>query len=429
MDKFLIAKATDVGVARQVNEDSMTVFESPNGQVLAVCDGMGGQAAGDVASQLAVSIIESILTDNVFDDPDDAIRRSIMAANQGVLNRTAQNPELEGMGSTCAMLIIKNGRVHCGWVGDSRIYYISNHTIRQISHDQSYVQQLVDSGQITKAEAVNHPQKNEITNCIGLQGMAEPETVAVPIMPEPGSVFLLCSDGLSSMVDEARIERVISSSDMSLQQKADRLIEMANNAGGLDNITIELVQFSTSNNVGATSGTLFDTAVDTRAKKSPMKALLYGLIGAVVVAGLGFGAYKLLDKKPKPEPPVKTEAPKPDVPSGDQNVNVSTNTGGQSTESASSSTVTTKSSSTTGSSTGTSVSSSSSSKANAKTAIKNESKTNSNNAKKNQIKNAADGKTDEKKNQQKKVVIDEATKNPTKTGGEVSQEDIDNKFN
>jgi protein phosphatase len=279
----------------------------------------------------------------------------------------------------------------------------------------------VDSGQITKAEAVNHPQKNEITNCIGLQGMAEPETVAVPIMPEPGSVFLLCSDGLSSMVDEARIERVISSSDMSLQQKADRLIEMANNAGGLDNITIELVQFSTSNNVGATSGTLFDTAVDTRAKKSPMKALLYGLIGAVVVAGLGFGAYKLLDKKPKPEPPVKTEAPKPDVPSGDQNVNVSTNTGGQSTTPAPSTAVSTKSTSTTGSSTGTSVSSSSSSKANAKTAIKNESKTNSNNAKKNQIKNAADGKTDEKTNQKQKVVIDEAKKGQTPPAGDLPE--------
>jgi len=168
MDNYLIAKATDVGVTRQVNEDSMTVFDSPNGQVLAVCDGMGGQAAGDVASQLAVNIIENILTDNTFETPEEAIRRSVLAANQGVLNRTAQNPELEGMGSTCVMLIIKDGKVHCGWVGDSRIYYIANHTIRQISHDQSYVQQLLDSGQISRDEAANHPQKNEITNCIGL---------------------------------------------------------------------------------------------------------------------------------------------------------------------------------------------------------------------------------------------------------------------
>lgn len=337
MDKFLIAKATDVGIARQVNEDSMTVFDSPNGQVLAVCDGMGGQAAGDVASQLAVNIIENILTDNTFSTPEEAIKRSIVAANQGVLNRTAQNPELEGMGSTCVMMIIKNGRVHCGWVGDSRIYYISNHTIRQISHDQSYVQQLVDSGQITKAEAANHPQRNEITNCIGLDGMSEPDTVAVPILPEPGSVFLLCSDGLSSMVDEGRIERVISGNDMTLQQKADRLVEMANEAGGLDNITVELVQFSTSDNVGATSGTLFEAnGVNTARKKSPMNALLYGIIGAVAVAGIAFGGYKLF-YKPKAEPqptPAKIQTTNPTAPStsSDSNSGSAGSSGGASVQ-------------------------------------------------------------------------------------------------
>lgn len=301
MDNFLIAKATDVGLTRQVNEDSMTVFDSPNGQVLAVCDGMGGQAAGDVASQLAVNIIENILTDNTFETPEEAIKRSVMAANQGILNRTAQNPELDGMGSTCVMLIIKNGRVHCGWVGDSRIYYISNHTIRQISHDQSYVQQLIDSGQITPAEAANHPQKNEITNCLGLQGMTAPETVAVPIVPEPGSVFLLCSDGLSGMVEEKQIERVVSNAHMTLQQKADRLIALANNAGGLDNITVELVQFGTSELAGATSGTLFETPNGVNNKKKKSNAWLYVII-AVVVVMLGIGGagwWYLQAQKPK----------------------------------------------------------------------------------------------------------------------------------
>lgn len=302
MDNFLIAKATDVGATRQVNEDSMTVFDSPNGQVLAVCDGMGGQAAGDVASQLAVNIIENILTDNTFETPEEAIRRSVLAANQGVLNRTAQNPELEGMGSTCAMLIIKNGRVHCGWVGDSRIYYIANHTIRQISHDQSYVQQLLDSGQITKEEAVNHPQKNEITNCIGLQGMTAPDTVAVPIVPEPGSVFLLCSDGLSGMVDERQIERVISNTKMSLQQKADRLVAMANEAGGLDNITVEMVQFGTSEVAGATSGTLFETPEGINNAKKKSHKLLYSIICILVVAILCLGGgYYYMNQKQKEE--------------------------------------------------------------------------------------------------------------------------------
>lgn len=298
MDNYLIAKATDVGKERQVNEDSMTVFDSPNGQILAVCDGMGGQAAGDVASQLAVSIIESILTDNTFDTPEEAIRRSVMAANQGVLNKTAQNPELEGMGATCVMLVIKNGRVHCGWVGDSRIYYIANHTIRQISHDQSYIQQLLDSGQITKEEAFNHPQKNEIVNCIGLQGMTAPETIAVPIVPEPGSIFLLCSDGLSGMVDDAQIERVLSNSKMSLQAKADRLVAMANEAGGLDNITVELVQFGTSAVGGATSGTLFETPEGVNTTKKKTNALLYSIICILLIAVLALvGGYFFLGSK------------------------------------------------------------------------------------------------------------------------------------
>lgn len=300
MDNFLIAKATDVGRARQVNEDSMTVFDSPNGQVMAVCDGMGGQAAGDVASQLTVNIIENILTDNTFETPEEAIKRSVLAANQGVLNRTMQNPELEGMGSTCVMLIIKDGRVHCGWVGDSRIYYIANHTIRQISHDQSYVQELVDKGEISPSEAFSHPQKNEILNCIGLQGMTAPETIALPITPEPGSVFLLCSDGLSGMVDDRQIERIVSNTKMSLQEKADRLVAMANEAGGLDNITVEMVQFGTSGTVGATSGTLFETpqgANNTRKKKS--SKMLYGIICGllVVVLCLGGGYYYYQQQK------------------------------------------------------------------------------------------------------------------------------------
>lgn len=318
MENYLIAKATDVGVTRLINEDSMTVFDSQNGQVLAVCDGMGGQAAGDVASQLAVNIIENIITDNKFETPEEAIRRSVLAANQGILNRTVQEPELEGMGATCVMLIIKDGRVHCGWVGDSRIYYIANHTIRQISHDQSYVQHLVDSGQISPAEAAKHPQKNEITNCIGLQGMTAPETVAYPIAPEHGSVFLLCSDGLSGMVDDQQIERVVSNDKMSLQQKAEKLVAMANEAGGLDNITVEMVQFGTSQTVGATSGTLIDTPEWVNNKKKKSHKLLYSIICIVALAMLALVGVKIytcqVDKteaeKAKTEKNVESAKPK-----------------------------------------------------------------------------------------------------------------------
>lgn len=315
MENFIIAKATHVGQVRQVNEDSLGVFSTQNGQVLIVCDGMGGQAAGDVASQMSVSIAESILSDNQFPNPDAAIRSAILAANQGVLRRAAQDESIEGMGSTCVMLIVKDGKVYAGWVGDSRIYYVANHTIRQISHDQSYVQQLVDGGQISREEAANHPQRNEITNCIGLDTMTPPATLPVPIAPDPGSIFLLCSDGLTSMVDDARIERVLSSDNLTLQQKADRLIEMANEAGGLDNITVELLQFGTSATVGATSGTLFDapTAAGTHKKSS----LWAWIIALIIVVGMAAGAYWYFFLRPQSVTPApskpKTEVNKKDT--------------------------------------------------------------------------------------------------------------------
>lgn len=283
MENYIIANKTDVGRTRQVNEDSMITFDSPNGRVVAVCDGMGGQAAGDVASQLACNIIRDILENNTFANPLEAITRSMIAANQGILYRTAQQPELEGMGATCVMLIIKDNVVYYGWVGDSRIYYISNHTIRQISRDQSYVQSLVDSGQITAEEAAHHPQKNEITNALGLQGMTPPVLCQMPITPEPGGVFLLCSDGLTGMVDDAQIERTVSKPELSLQEKAEHLVALANRNGGLDNISVQLVEFPRSGKGGA-----FVTPQRKGGKRSNLWMLI---TAAVLVVALAIGGY------------------------------------------------------------------------------------------------------------------------------------------
>lgn len=283
MENYIIANKTDVGRTRQVNEDSMITFDSPNGRVVAVCDGMGGQAAGDVASQLACNIIRDILENNTFANPLEAITRSMIAANQGILYRTAQQPELEGMGATCVMLIIKDNVVYYGWVGDSRIYYISNHTIRQISRDQSYVQSLVDSGQITAEEAAHHPQKNEITNALGLQGMTPPVLCQMPVTPEPGGVFLLCSDGLTGMVDDAQIEQTVSKPELSLQEKAEHLVALANRNGGLDNISVQLVEFPRSGKGGA---------FVTPQRKGGKRSNLWMLITAtVLVVALAIGGY------------------------------------------------------------------------------------------------------------------------------------------
>lgn len=240
---FIIANRTDVGRVREVNEDSMVTFDSPNGRVVAVCDGMGGQAAGDVASKLACAIISDILTNNKFDTPTEAITRACLAANQGIIHKASQNPELEGMGATCVIVILKDGLVYYGWIGDSRIYYINQGNIVQLTRDQSYVQQLVDQGQITVEEAEHHPQKNQILNALGLPNMTPPELCSAPLSPQSGSVVLLCSDGLSGMVNNNIIESIVSQYSIPLQRRADLLVEKALENGGSDNITVQLIQF------------------------------------------------------------------------------------------------------------------------------------------------------------------------------------------
>ena len=302
-ESYIIANRTDVGRMRQVNEDSMVTFDSPNGRVIAVCDGMGGQAAGDLASRLACEVITDILTSNTFGTPTEAITRACIAANQAIVHRAAQNPELDGMGATCVMVIIKDGLVYYGWVGDSRIYYISNGQIRQLSRDQSYVQQLVDQGQITAAEAENHPQKNQILNALGLPTMTPPELCPAPLTPEPGSIILLCSDGLSGMVDNQTIASIVSNNDIPLQRRADMLVDQANANGGADNITVQMVQFG----VRSAAGTA--PAASQAAKNSLFRLSIGALIVAIIAFIVIYFCFGKKEETPTPPPPTKVEKP------------------------------------------------------------------------------------------------------------------------
>jgi len=242
---LLESKATHVGQVRKANEDSCDIFAVANMKVFVVCDGMGGHVGGQVASQTAITTIHEYLLNNVVIDPREAIHNSIVAANEAILNKARQQPELSGMGSTCVMLVVtSDGKVYYGHVGDSRIYIVANHKITQLTEDHSFVQTLVKAKQITEEQAEHHPRKNEITNALGLQGMLPPTVCDTPIEPNSGYCFLLCSDGLSGMVNKEQIKRVVSKHEIPIQQRAETLIKMANEAGGVDNITVELVEFT-----------------------------------------------------------------------------------------------------------------------------------------------------------------------------------------
>lgn len=300
MENYIIANASDTGKVRNVNEDSMTTFDSPNGRIVVVCDGMGGQNAGDVASQLAVKVIEDILKDNTFASPAEAISSSMVAANQAILRRAASDSSLEGMGSTCVMLLIKDGKVYYGSVGDSRIYYAAEGMIRQLTKDQSYVQTLVDAGELSPEDAEHHRDKNQITNALGLEGMTPPIIGKLPITPEPGGIFLLCSDGLSGMVSNNMILNTLSSADASLQEKADALVDMANEAGGVDNITVQLVEFPADGQDAAAG--LSNVKEAGKAVRRKTNSMTYSLMGVVllVVAALCLAWWFFL--RPQPEP-------------------------------------------------------------------------------------------------------------------------------
>lgn len=307
MENYIIANCTDTGRTRRVNEDSMVTFDSPNGRVVAVCDGMGGQNAGDVASQLAVAVIQDILSDNTFATPEEAITSSVIAANQAILRKASMNENMQGMGATCVMLIVKDGKVYYGSVGDSRIYYIANGMIRQITKDQSYVQTLVDAGQITQEDAEHHQDKNQITNALGVEGMTPPVIGQMPITPEPNSTFLLCSDGLSGMINNNTILNTVSRYDLSLNERARMLVEQANEAGGLDNITVQLVEFPAEDMAMSPMGSPSVSSAIAQPKKKS-HAVLYSLIAALLVIAVAGGAYWYFheDKKPQAKSSVTT---------------------------------------------------------------------------------------------------------------------------
>ena len=231
---FNIATASDIGKSRLNNEDCMTHFDSSNGYVVAVCDGMGGENGGETAST-----IEEIIKNNLFDSPSEAIIDSINAANKAVLRKAAMFPDLNNMGSTCVMAIINEGMVYYGSIGDSRIYYLDPEgELTQLTKDQSVVQALLDSGEITAIEADTHPKKNEILNAIGLEGMTPAAVCEVPLIPQPGSKLLLCTDGLTSMVPDTMIAQVLKNQEISLEEKVNKLVNQYNSSITFNRIRI-----------------------------------------------------------------------------------------------------------------------------------------------------------------------------------------------
>ena len=240
--ELVVAARSDVGMIRAGNEDSFHSKVDETGGIFIVADGMGGHAAGEVASEMAVEILRdqlSALRDLHDRNAADKVMNALRGANLAIYNRTVTETDKQGMGTTASVLIVSGRRYLIGQVGDSRIYLLRDGALRQLTKDHSYVQEQVDAGFLTPEQARYHPYSNVITRCVGASDDVEPDTFAGET--RDGDIFLVASDGLTGMVDDRRLQQLLSSR-AEPQRIVDSLIAEANGRGGLDNITAILVQ-------------------------------------------------------------------------------------------------------------------------------------------------------------------------------------------
>jgi protein phosphatase len=311
--RLRVGARTDVGLVREGNEDSYMVHEP----LFAVADGMGGHQGGEVASDLAVRSLEG-LAEGGGQQAADNLAEVVRRANREVLQAASQDPGLQGMGTTLTAAVALEGAIHLVHVGDSRAYLFRDGRLRQLTEDHTVVQRLVDEGRITREEAEIHPQRSILTRALGVDREITVDESTIKV--RRGDRLLLCSDGLSGMVPEEEIQRILAEHD-DPQAASDALVEAANSAGGQDNITAVVIEVLDDG-----GGTRGDTAVADRPpaqehsavaerpappverpaapragapteRRRPWKLVLWILIPILVIGAALFGAKWWIDRQ------------------------------------------------------------------------------------------------------------------------------------
>lgn len=237
-----VGARTDVGMVRSGNEDNF--FAEADGQrgVFVVADGMGGHAAGEVASEMAVQIVARTLLPLQSVKSDHAanlVAQALKDANRAIYERMLAEVDKQGMGTTASVLVMSNEGYLIGQIGDSRIYLLRDGALTQVTKDHSYVQEQVDAGLLTPEQARYHPYSNVITRCVGASDEVEADIYEGEV--RVGDTFLVASDGLTGMVDDRRLQQLLLARS-GPGRIVDALIAEANNRGGLDNITSIVIQ-------------------------------------------------------------------------------------------------------------------------------------------------------------------------------------------
>ncbi len=243
--KLEVAALSHIGQVRARNEDAMGYVEPKErgvrdrkGSILVVADGMGGHRGGEVASQLAVDTIIEDYYESNEDEPAKSLEAAFGRANRVIVERSRSDVSLYGMGTTCTALVLRKNEAWIAHVGDSRAYLLRNGRLERKTEDHSLVGEMVRQNILTEEDARVHPRRNVITRSIGSHEDLVVDLVSVPIAD--GDVFLLCSDGLTSLVSEADVAAILESNPP--RKACDELVDLANERGGKDNVTVQIVR-------------------------------------------------------------------------------------------------------------------------------------------------------------------------------------------
>jgi protein phosphatase len=244
-----VSVQSDIGCLRQNNEDSFGYWEPEDdqqflrkGRLAVVADGMGGYEGGQEASRLAVETLVAVYRDFGGDDPQAALVEALQTAHEQIREYSFAHPELRGMGTTCTAAAIVRDELYYVHVGDTRLYLVRDGQITRVTRDHSYVGRLVESGVISPEEAETHPQRNILTAALGTNPDLIMDSPAQPEPLRPDDVLLICSDGLWGQVRDSEILDAVE--NKSAEQAGRRLIELARERGGPDNITVEILRLS-----------------------------------------------------------------------------------------------------------------------------------------------------------------------------------------
>jgi len=230
--KVSAAAATDIGLVREGNEDSYLVDEP----LFAVADGMGGHRGGEVASQLALETVEKLFRKGTGD-----LAEQVQEANRAVFERSVEDRQVAGMGTTLTAALVEGDRIRLAHVGDSRAYLLRDGELRRLTEDHTLVHRMVTEGEISEEEAEAHPQRSVLTRALGVDMFVDVDDDVVQV--RSGDRLLLCTDGLTGMVSEDEIKEVLQRVD-DPTEASERLVRAANEAGGVDNITVVVLDFS-----------------------------------------------------------------------------------------------------------------------------------------------------------------------------------------